>query len=174
MTTKIDIREVKEGSDLNAVRALCRSFRTWLYERYPDDREALEVYYRPKAYEDLMARLGELHAPPEGTIFLATVDGSPGGCVMLSKLEDGVCEMKRLFVSHEFRGHGLGRRLCQALLNTAAALGYRCMRLDTGPLHHEAQALYGGLGFTVRSAYYDPGPELRDRMVYMERDLTDL
>ena len=47
------------------------------------------------------------------------------------------------------------------------------MQLDTGPLHHEAKNLYSNLGFTIRDAYYDPGPKLRDRLLYMERSLTD-
>ncbi len=172
MAARIDIREALDGPDLEAVRALCRSFRAWLYERYPEDRDAVDAYYSPDVFEGFLARLPTLHGPPDGAILLATADGRPAGCVMLRKFEGDICEMNRLFVATKQRGHGIGLVLCKALLATAARMGYRSMRLDTGPLHHEAQALYSGLGFAVREAYYDPGPELRDKLVFMERDLT--
>jgi hypothetical protein len=46
--------------------------------------------------------------------------------------------------------------------------------LLTGPLHYEAQALYKRIGFTVRDPYYDPGPEWRDQLIFMEREWSDI
>ncbi len=45
--TGIEIREQLSGADLKVVRDLCRSFRDWLYERYPDDRGLIDLYYNP-------------------------------------------------------------------------------------------------------------------------------
>ncbi|MBZ0215704.1 MAG: GNAT family N-acetyltransferase [Fimbriimonadaceae bacterium] len=175
--SKIEVRAVSDGpdqvSDLSAVQDLCRSFRTWLYQRYRDDHASIDAYYDPQQYEQLLGDLPALHAPPGGAILLAKLDGEPAGCVMLSRFDCAVCEMKRLFVAPEYRGRGVAGALCGALFVAAKQAGYRIMRLDTGPFHHEAKALYGKLGFFVRDAYYDPGPEWRNRLVFMECKLTE-
>ncbi len=172
--TRVDIREALSGADIDAVQDLCRSFRNWLYERYSDDRELIDVYYNPHTFEQLLADLPVIHAPPDGAILLARNEGETAGCVMLRKFEDGISEMKRLFVSPEQRGHGVGVALGEAALRQAKSAGYHSMWLETGPLHREAQALYHKLGFSVRDAYYDPDPELRGKIMFMKRDLSDI
>ncbi len=172
--TGIEIREELSGADLDAVRDLCRSFRDWLYERYPDDRDLIDLYYNPQTFEQLLADLSVIHAPPDGAILLARLGGDPAGCVMLRKIEDGISEMKRLFVSPDHRGAGVGVALGEAALRKARRAGYHSIWLETGPLHSEAQALYRRLGFSVRDPYYDPGPEWRGKLIFMERELGDV
>lgn len=169
---KLQIKPVHSAEELSEVVSLCHAFRSWLTERYPEHDWANDSFYSPARWEELMSQLGELHAPPDGTILLARLDGAPAGCVMLKKLAPQVCEMKRLFVHPDRRGHGVGAQLCQALIAEAKALGYQTMRLDTGIRHHEAQALYRSLGFRQIDAYYDCPEELREVMLFMELDLT--
>ena len=47
------------------------------------------------------------YAPPQGNIILAYCDGSVAGCVAVHKLDNDICEMKRLYVSPKFRKRGM-------------------------------------------------------------------
>ena len=112
------------------------------------------------AYQDFAAELASLpglYGPPKGELLLARrPDGMAIGCAALRPMEPrGCCEMKRLYVSPEARGLGLGKALIQALIAAAERIGYREMRLDTLPSMRDAQALYGRLGFDIAEPYYD-------------------
>ena len=80
----------------------------------------------------------------------------------MRKLEDdGVCEMKRLFVRDKFRGSGIGVTLIERSIAEARAMGYNRMRLDTfPPKMGKAVQLYEAYGFREIQRYYDnPNPE---------------
>ena len=80
--------------------------------------------------------------------------------------------MKRLFVPDRFRGHGYGRKLCDALIRSAKDENFKLMRLDTGNLLAEAIAMYESIGFR-RCAPYQQYPEkLMPYIVFMELPLT--
>jgi ribosomal protein S18 acetylase RimI-like enzyme len=127
-----------------------------------DDVEALRELFREYAawlgpegwFSDLEA---ELAALPGGyaTILLARDGEEVVGCVALRALEDGTCEMKRLYVRPGGRRSGVGRALAEAIVEEARLLGYRAMRLDTLPTMGAAQALYRSLGFAETERYND-------------------
>ena len=94
------------------------------------------------------------YAPPDGRLLLATENDELAGCIALRKLEDGVCEMKRLFVRPAYRSQGLGRILVEKIVDEARMLGYTHMRLDTLPgLMDKAIALYRRTGFREIGPY---------------------
>jgi GNAT superfamily N-acetyltransferase len=104
------------------------------------------------SFRDFEGEVGTLpgeYAPPEGRLLLATYRRRPAGCVGVSKLNDGACKMKRLYVRPEFRGKGIGRDLALAAIHAGRGLGYTRMGLWTFPFMKEAIALYRTLGFRL-------------------------
>lgn len=63
--------------------------------------------------------------------------------------------MKRLYVSPDGRGLGIGKKLIEAIVREASRIGYREMRLDTLPSMAEAISLYRKAGFVPIARYYD-------------------
>jgi ribosomal protein S18 acetylase RimI-like enzyme len=97
------------------------------------------------------------YSPPTGSLFLALSQNLPIGCVGVRYFDDGICEMKRLFVKPNFRGKRVGRLLAEAAVKAGKFLGYERMRLDTLPTMEKANHLYRSIGFIEIEPYrYNP------------------
>jgi putative acetyltransferase len=115
-------------------------------------------------FDQELANLPGHYAPPSGRLLLAEYEDQLAGCVALHRLElpqlelpqpdDGVCEMKRLYLRPQFRGKGLGRALADRIIAEAREIGYLSIRLDTvEPAMREAVAMYRKLGFREIAPY---------------------
>src|SRR5258708_5118187 len=114
-------------------------------------------------FEAELAALPGSYGRPAGRLLLALCDApsgqdAPVGCVGLRKLEEEICEMKRLYVRPGFRKEGEGRTLVEHLIAEPRAMEYKKMRLDTLPIMREAQALYRTLGFVEIPPYIKNRP----------------
>ena len=90
------------------------------------------------------------------------------GCAAVV-LAPGFGELKRMFVSPQGRGRGVGRQLVALLEAEARARGCGLLTLETGPYQAEALALYAQCGFTRRGPFGDyPDDPLS---VFMEKPL---
>ncbi len=132
--------------------------------------ESLGVDLSFQRFDEEVAELPGVYAPPRGRLLLALARGEPAGCVALRPLRGSDCEMKRLYVRPPFRGIGLGRRLVTCVIDEARQLGYRRMLLDTLAEMTAAQALYAQFGFTESDAY-TPNPVAGAR--FMQLALAD-
>ncbi len=87
------------------------------------------------------------YRPPQGAFLLALSDGRAVACVALKTALPGTGEVKRLWVAPAARGHGLARRMMEAIEDSARALGFTRLRLDTNERLPEAIALYRATGW---------------------------
>jgi ribosomal protein S18 acetylase RimI-like enzyme len=134
------------------------------YGQKLEEIRALFLEYAQSLHFDLcfqnfdkeLNELPGLYGLPRGRLVLCEFDGKAVGCIALKPLEQGVCEMKRLFVRPEFRGRRLGEALARRIIEEARTIGYSVMRLDTikGRMDN-AIALYTRLGFRETLPYYD-------------------
>lgn len=166
---EITIRQATEADDLAAVGALMRRYVGWHCRRHAAHRAMIDRYFDPAEFEAELAALPGRYA--SGRLLLARVATEPAGCVALRNLGGGACEMKRMFVAPEHQGRRLGLALGERFLAEAAAAGYRFVRLDTGPLQHEAHGLYACLGFRRVAPFYEPDAEMAGFLIFMEREL---
>jgi DNA-binding MarR family transcriptional regulator/GNAT superfamily N-acetyltransferase len=131
--------------------------------RHPDAKYCLQSYF-----DELGARFdgGFDHARtisagvdeltrPAGLLLVATLHSEPVGCGALKFHADAPAEAKRMWVSPEVRGLGLGRRLLAELEKQAAAHGAKALRLETNRNLTEAIALYRAAGYTEVPAFND-------------------
>ena len=98
--------------------------------------------------------LAEMNRLRDDALFLvARVDGEAVGCGALRPHDDGVGEVKRMYVAPSARGTGVGRALLDELRAAAVGLGYRRLVLETGIRQPEAMALYESVGWRPIANY---------------------
>ena len=102
-------------------------------------------------------------SPPLGAFLVAFVDGVPVACGGLKRFEEGVGEIKRMFVVAAARRRGLGRAMLSALEQRAASAGIRELVLNTGLEQPEAIALYESAGYQAIPGFghYAGAPKAR-------------
>ena len=153
-----EIRRAETEEDIESAKTLFREYETWL---------AMSLCFQ--GFEEELASLPGKYAAPDGRLYLAFIDDELAGCVALRKLERGICEMKRLFLRENARGHGLGNQLIEKLIDEARSVGYSKMRLDTyPPKMGKAVKLYESHGFKAIEPYYH---NPHDGVLFMELDL---
>ena len=149
------------------IRGLFEAYTAMLVEKEP----AFQHYLSLQHYEEELRHLEGKYGAPAGRLYMACCDGEPAGCVGLRQIDHRYCEMKRLYVSPAFRGHGIGRMLVERIIADAREIGYAYMRLDTLPSLHSAVHMYQAYGFYEIEKYND---NPLDSFVYMELDLRSL
>ncbi|WP_329482800.1 helix-turn-helix domain-containing GNAT family N-acetyltransferase [Kribbella sp. NBC_01484] len=90
---------------------------------------------------------------PAGLLLMATLHTEPVGCGGLKLHGAEPAEIKRMWVSPEARGLGLGRRLLTELEREAIAHGAPAVRLETNRNLTEAIALYRAAGYREVPAF---------------------
>jgi GNAT superfamily N-acetyltransferase len=131
----VTIRRVHEEIDFRQLHDLFVEYEAGLpkelrHGSVPDEPALRETYERRDA------------------AFVATCDGSPIGCVAVTKFDAETALMVRLFVQPQSRGLGAARSLVGAAIAFAREQGRRRIVLDTNKEQlMPAYRLYRSLGF---------------------------
>ncbi|MDB5035629.1 MAG: Acetyltransferase [Chlorobi bacterium] len=124
---------------------------------YFDDPETL------RDMDDIPAAYGV------GGTFLVIVDGERVvGTGAVGRMDDEICELRRVFLLREYQGTGLGATITRTLIDFARDAGYRKMRLGSNKKLHAAHRLYYHLGFYNIEPYEEGNTEY---FYSMEKDL---
>jgi putative acetyltransferase len=143
--TKLSLAQAEAPADIDLAHTL--------FEEYA---AGLGISLCFQNFDQELANLPGDYAPPSGRLLIARVGGEVAGCLALRKLDESICEMKRLYLRPEFRRKGLGIRMVEAILSEAKQIGYSRMRLDTLPGRMDkAISLYRSIGFKEIPPYYD-------------------
>lgn len=86
-------------------------------------------------------------AEPRGAFLIAYNGSEAVGCGAIRRLDEDTAEIKRMYVTPQARGRGVGRRLLAALEAEARRLHVSRIVLETGQRQPDALALYARAGF---------------------------
>jgi putative acetyltransferase len=158
MTMGLELRVAKTAVDVAVVRELWREY--WQSFDLPIDFQGFGAE---------LESLPGVYGVEGGVLLLSRYNNEPAGTIALRRLDPKSGEVKRLYLRRQFRGLGLGRRLLEAIVDRAAALGYQCLFADTLPSMTDALRLYERAGFGRVEAYSrSPTPGA----IYMKLELV--
>lgn len=101
-----------------------------------------------QSFKKEIENVEEEYSRPNGVIFIAYDQNDVMlGCFGIRKLEDTICELKRMYIRKVARGIGIGKQLLMKAIEIGIELGYSQMRLDTLPSMGVAISLYEKAGF---------------------------
>lgn len=159
MFENAEIIPVNSPELTEAAKMLFRDYEKWL-----------NVSLCFQGFEEEVNTLPGKYAPPEGRLYIVRQNDKYTGTIALRKIEEGICEMKRLYLSPDSRGKGIGNELVSLIINDAIKIGYKKMRLDTiKEKMPKAVGIYKKYGFKeIEPYYHNPNPHT----LFMELDLT--
>lgn len=86
-------------------------------------------------------------------VVVAYSDGKPAGCGAIKPFSDSEMEIKRMYVSPEFRKQGIAKSILTELEDWAKQLGFTACVLETGKRQTEAVSLYPKCGYQITANY---------------------
>lgn len=142
----IEIKFVETDEQIDKIRQLFKEYERSL---------GFELHFQD--FDKEFTNLPGEYALPDGCLLLTTYKGKIAGCVALKKIDEQICEMKRMYVRPEYRRKGIGRAMAVRIIEFARSHGYEYMRLDTIDTMTAAISLYRSLGFdNIKPYRYNP------------------
>lgn len=163
------IVRAQSDEDIDAARNLMRTFTTWAITLDPDNGDTAPTF---AGLEAELAGLPGYFGPPDGCLLIARVADQPAGCVAYRSLGGGIVELKRMYVTPDHRGLGVGRALVAALLDEARSTGVTRVVLDSFHTMTAAHRIYRDSGFRDVAAPPDFPKALAPKVVFMELALA--
>jgi putative acetyltransferase len=133
-----------------------------------NDTRSLEesiAFYESRGLLQDMDEVQQTYFDNDGLFLVLTDNNQIIGTGAIRKIDDEICELKRLWLLFEYHGQGLGYRMIQELFAFARAKGYQRVRLETDrDDQSRAFNLYKRLGFYEIPRYTDHQDEVAMEM----------
>jgi DNA-binding MarR family transcriptional regulator/GNAT superfamily N-acetyltransferase len=112
-----------------------------------------EQYGWDESFEALVARIvadySEHRDPRRESAWIAELEGEPVGCLLCTKKEERVAQLRLLLVEPRARRMGIGSRLVQECIRFARGARYERIMLWTNDVLEDAQRIYERAGFEL-------------------------
>ena len=132
--------------------------------------ESLDIYMLGLYPSESTHRVDAITLASENArFFSALLDGTVVGCGGIM-LQHNYAEIKRIFVSPQARGIGVGHKLLETLETEARQLGFNSLRLETGIYQPEALALFKARAFIPCLSFGDY-PDNDPNSIFMEKQI---
>lgn len=149
-----EIKERREHSEVEIVEYQPQYQKTF----YELNRKWIEQYWELEPHDIEVLENPEKHILDKGGhIFVALYNGFPVGVCALCPMPEGSAydfELAKLAVNTSIQRKGIGRRLCDAVINKARELGGNILFLESNTRLKPAIALYRKLGFKELPEYH--------------------
>jgi DNA-binding MarR family transcriptional regulator/GNAT superfamily N-acetyltransferase len=130
---------------------------------HPDAQRCLHAYYAElnrrseRGFDPSVGATAHPHElrPPHGDFVVVYLHGEPVGCGGVKFHPGEPTEIKRMWVSDDVRGMGIGRRLLTELEALAIASGATLAHIETNATLTEAMAMYRRSGYVEVPAFND-------------------
>jgi GNAT superfamily N-acetyltransferase len=130
MDSKINIKRTQSSNeDFNNLIVLLDSD---LYSRYKNAQSDYDKHNKIESIE---------------TVIVAYDNGKPIGCGCFKNFNSDTVEIKRMFLTANYRGMGISKLILKELENWAKDLGFSKAILETGIKQYEAIGLYEKVGY---------------------------
>ena len=124
------------------------------------------AFYESKGTLEDMDDIQQTYLGNDGTFLVMMDEDRIIGTGAIRKLDDTICELKRVWLLFDYHGKGLGYKMIQELLAFAREKGYQKIRLETDrDNQHRAYELYRRLGFYEIPRYSNHQDEVAMEMM---------
>ncbi len=127
----------------------------------PTVDELIAEFNQTGEFADLN-NLQTIYLDNNGAFLVAVDDEKVVGTGGIKWLDEGICELKKMWILRKYRALGWGVKIAQELLKAARELGYKKVRLELydPPNQGRAIAFYRELGFYEIPCYRDSPAKL--------------
>ncbi|MDR2097769.1 MAG: GNAT family N-acetyltransferase [Spirochaetaceae bacterium] len=143
MENNITYKKLETKEEISMAKELIMEYVKWLNMDLTFQDIDNELRNFPSKYKS-----------PDGEFIIAKENNIIIGCVAIKKLENKICEMKRLFVKDEYKMKSVGKKLVEKIIEEAKLKNYEKIRLDTLNTMEAALKLYYKNGFYEIEPYY--------------------
>jgi len=156
---KITVKYAKETNDYVEGKKRILEYVDWL---------GVDLSFQN--FDNEINDLPKMYGVPNGSLIIAMTNETTIGVAGIRKLDNDVCELKRMYVQPRYRKLGIGDAMMQLAIKYAKSQQYKKMKLDTDKSMNQAISLYLKTGFVEIPPYrFNP----YETALYFELDLEN-